>query len=267
MTTFFNGREFAREKEIEIKEEVADLKKKGVTPKLVSILVGDNPGSILYTSLKKKAAERIGAELQVISLSQSLSPEKIIKTIQKYNSDKKVHGIMVQMPLPKEIVNYKLSIINSIAPEKDVDGLRENSPFVPATVKAILQILEVSSIKYQVSKPKVVVVGAEGMVGKPLVKELRRINYEVKGVDLATSYQLQTTKAADVLISATGVAGLIKGDMLKEGAVVIDVGSPKGDIKFDEVSKKASFITPVPGGVGPVTISCLLENLIEAATI
>lgn len=264
MTTIFDGREFARKKEQKLKREISALKKRGVTPRLVSILVGNDPASTLYVSLKKKAAERIGCEMKIEKFSSVKSVNQLIQLIKKLNKDKKVHGIMVQLPLPKEIVNYKLSIVNSIALEKDVDGLRENSPFVPAAVRAVLQILDESRVK-KLANPRTVVVGASGMVGRPLMKELKIKNYELRGYDIKTKNLGAKTLKADILISATGVPELIKGDMVKNGAVVIDVGSPVGDVRSNEVVEKASFITPVPGGVGPVTISCLLENLVIAA--
>lgn len=264
----FDGREFAKKKEELLKRKVEVLRQKGITPKLVSILVGDDPASALYVSLKKKAAERIGAELQIISLSSSTSGEEIREKINEYSNDKKTHGIMVQLPLPKEIVNSKLSIINSIASNKDIDGLREESPFVPATVKAVLSILDeaASVLNLDLDSKLFTVVGSEGMVGSRLISALAARGQKVEKVDIGTTELTAKLLKADILVSATGVPGLIKGDMVKEGAVVIDVGSPKGDVAFDEVSEKASFITPVPGGVGPVTIVSLLENLIYSAS-
>ena len=142
MTIIFDGREFAKKKEALLRNKVTNLLVHKVRPKLVSILVGDDPASVLYVSLKKKAAERIGAELEIRRWKSEVGYRSLIEEIRGLNKDKKVHGIMVQLPLPKKLVNYKLSIINSIAPEKDVDGLREDSQFLPATVKAILQILD-----------------------------------------------------------------------------------------------------------------------------
>lgn len=260
-TTIFNGKEFAGEKE-------KSLKKGGITPKLVSILIGDNPGSKFYLSLKKKAAERIGAELQVINLSSSTSSEKIIQTIQKYNKDKKIHGIMVQLPFPKNFTwDERQEVINSISPHKDVDGMREDSPFVAPVVKAVLQSIEEARLRVASARQakKVVVVGSKGFVGKKIMKELRTMNYELYGYDIDTKNLGKELLKADIIVSAAGVPDLIKGNMVKDGAVVIDVGSPKGDVAFDEISKKAAFITPVPGGIGPVTIACLLENLLIAA--
>lgn len=257
-TIIFRGREFAQKREAQLAKKVEKLKEQGITPKLVSILIGDDPASILYTNLKKKVANRVGAEFSIINFPISTKPQRIIQTIKQFNKDDKVHGIMVQLPLPKGLTNSKLLITNSIAPSKDVDGLRAASEFIPATVKAVVLIMKEAS-KYLFDK--VVVVGSTGMVGKPLVKLLRDLEYKVVGVDINTKNLEEKTKKADLVISATGVPGLIKKNMVKEGVVIIDVGSPKGDVD-PEVYKKASFYTPVLGGVGPVTIVSLLDNLI-----
>lgn len=274
MMVIFDGREFAKKKEQELRIKTQDLRGRGIIPKLATILVGDDPASHLYVSLKKKAAERIGARLEVISLSQSIEPNKIINSIKGLNEDETVHGIMVQLPLPSSLKPKAKSIINTIDLKKDVDGLRENSLFIPATVKAILQILTEA---LKIVRPplrgnpcKVVVIGAGGEVGRRLMnvikKDLRFKNLEIEGYDIETVDIRAKTKGSDILISATGVPGLIKGDMVKDGVIVIDVGSPKGDFDFESISKKASFITPVPGGVGPFTISCLLQNLVDSVS-
>lgn len=264
----FDGRTYARQKEEELKLQVEELKKKGITPKLASILVGNNPASILYTSLKKKAAERIGVEMEVLEFDEGIKIEALTFRIDKLNTDPTIHGIMVQLPLPEGIKDHESGIRNAIFPTKDVDGLRDDSKFVPATVKGILSILDYALKHVRLflgSTLKVAVFGAEGMVGKPLVRELRNRGYEVSEIDISTKKDEPIIMNSDILISATGVPNLIKGNMVKEGGVVIDVGSPQADIEFDSVSKKASFITPVPGGVGPVTIVSLLENLVSAA--
>jgi len=275
----FDGRQFALQKASELVGEIAKLKKKGVAPKLASIVIGDEGGGRLYQSLKKKAAERIGAKVEIKSLSSSINLEEVVNLIKKLNADKLVHGIMVQLPLPKKFSQSdRDKIISAIAKEKDVDGLRDDSPYLAPAVKAVLAAIK-ETPPLKVRSYKVVVVGAEGFVGQKIVKVLKGKGYQVDGVDIETKDPVKPqqgwshrvslklkTKNADILISATGREGLITGNMVKSGAVVIDVGSPKGDVKFDEVVKKASFMTPVPGGIGPVTISCLLENLVEAAS-
>jgi methylenetetrahydrofolate dehydrogenase (NADP+)/methenyltetrahydrofolate cyclohydrolase len=262
----FDGKKFAAEKEATLAVRILGLKARGVYPKLASILVGNNSASQLYVNLKKKAAERIGAEVDIYLIKENSKPEDIILLIKTLNEDKTVHGIMVQMPLPGALLNSRLQVINAIKPEKDVDGLKENSSFLHPTSKAVIQIIDEAKkqVPLKDSPCKVVVVGATGMVGRPLVRELKDEKYEVIECNAETSKLKEKTLQGDILVSTTGVPGIIKGNMVKAGAIVVDVGSPKGDVDFAEVSKKASFISPVPGGVGPVTISCLLENLLSA---
>jgi methylenetetrahydrofolate dehydrogenase (NADP+)/methenyltetrahydrofolate cyclohydrolase len=287
----FDGKRAATEKETSLKKEIADLKKKGITPKLVSILVGRNYASKLFLSLKKKAAKRVSVKLEIKKLSASKSVSQLVKLIKDLNQNDNVHGIMVQLPLPQNFSSTdRKKVISAIAPEKDVDGMRDDSQYLAPVVKAVLMTIREAS-NYIVRPPlrgnpyKVVVVGAEGFVGAKIVKVLKEMpclpagrGYEVKGVDINTKDPVkprqgrgngaslkQKTKSADILISATGQVGLIKGDMIKQGAVVVDAGAPRGDVLFEDVVNKASFIIPVPGGIGPVTIACLLENLVEAA--
>jgi len=245
MSIIFAGRAFASKKEKELKEKVQELKKKGINPTLASILVGEDPASKLYVALKGKAAERAGIKLEVFDS---------VDVIEDLNKDPRFQGIMIQLPLPQEFKARSQEIVNTISPQKDVDGLRGDSKFLHPTSKAVVDILKEAEKELNLNPKSVCVVGSGGMVGAPLVKELKRLGYEL----------IEERNQADVLISCTGVAGLITADMVKDGAIVIDVGSPKGDVDFAGVSPKAAFITPVPGGVGPVTISCLLENLISA---
>ncbi len=268
MSIIFNGRAFAEEKIKKLGKEIAKLKNRGIYPKLASVLVGEDPASLLYVSLKKKKAEAIGAEMDIYLLKEKETLENILTLIDTLNSDFSVCGIMVQLPLPSKFSkDDKERIINSIKKEKDVDGLKEDSLFLHPTSKAVIDVIDESkkNINYG-SNPVVCVLGATGMVGKPLVKELKKEGYKVTECNHDTGDLKEKTSKADILISATGVPSLITCDMVKNGATVIDVGSPKGDVDFETVSKKTSFITPVPGGIGPITISCLLENLIEASS-
>lgn len=256
----FGGREFARKKELELVERVKQLTR---MPKLVSIVVGDNLTSHLYVDLKGEVAKRVGIQFKKIEFkvkSEKLKVEEIINIINKLNGDDLVTGIMVQMPLPQDIRDKTFDIVSAIAAEKDVDGLTGKGQFLPATVKAILDIL--GEIKVDVADRKVVVVGRSMIVGKPLAEELVRKGAKMTVAHSQTPDLGAVTRKAEILISATGKPNLIKKDMVKPGAIVIDVGEPKGDVAHD-VRKVASWITPVPGGVGPVTVACLMENVVE----
>lgn len=266
---FFDGKKIALEKEVELKKDVGRLRKKGVTPKLVSIVVGDIRGGEFYQKLKKKAAQRVGAVVNIVSLKIDTSLKEIIEKIEFYNSNDKVYGVMVQLPLPENLKPKTNYLLNAIDPKKDVDGLREDSMFLAPAVKAILAALIEASYVLSASSRlntglKIVVVGAKGFEGRKITRVLKEMGYKVKGVDIETKDLKLITKKMDIVISATGKADLIKMDMVKEGCAVIDVGAPYGDVD-KKVYKKAAFVSPVPGGIGPVTISMLLENLIEAA--
>lgn len=263
--TVFDGRAFASEKIEELKIISAGVRSRGVVPHLASILIGDDEASHLYVQLKKKKAEEIGAELDPYFLPEKTELSTVLTLIDTLNSDENVQGIMVQLPIPGELGEHKEEIINKISNEKDIDGLRGDSKFLHPTSKAIMDILAMalSGVKIEKSAITVCVVGSTGMVGMPLVKELKHEGYKVLEANGKTEDLSSITLKANVLISATGVPGLIKPEMVKKDVIVIDVGSPSGDFNSD-VEKKALFFTPVPGGVGPVTIACLLENLVEA---
>lgn len=273
--TVFDGKAFAAEKERFLRGSVADLKSVGVTPKVVAILTQPDPASQLYVRLKQKAAERVGIEVEIFEVFSSRRDYRyLLNLIGVFNRDKTIHGIMIQLPLARRFLPYEAKLLNAIVPEKDVDGLRNETPFVPATIKAIISIIEEATHKVLLRKPPpVFVVGSEGAVGKALIRELTKLGYAVTGYDkkpLADWRDLWGVPSfmslkADVVVSATGTPGLIEARHIAKGAAVIDVGSPLGDVRFKEVKPKASFITPVPGGVGPVTIVSLLENTVQAA--
>lgn len=252
----FDGRKFALRKEKVLAKRVLDLKASGIYPHLASIVVGDSPASAMYVEMKKKRAEAIGIQVSVYKVPLNAKVEDVISLINFLNTDPDFTGIMIQMPIPGDLAKFESDFINLIDPKKDVDGLKKDSKFLHPTSKAVIEIIEFAK-----GSGTICVVGATGMVGAPLVKELKKSNYKVIECDIKTTGLKGYTTQADILVSATGVPDLIKADMVKKGAIVIDVGSPKGDVDFDGVSKIAEFITPVPGGVGPVTISCLLENL------
>jgi methylenetetrahydrofolate dehydrogenase (NADP+) / methenyltetrahydrofolate cyclohydrolase len=267
-TMIFDGRAFAADRERKLKKEVFKLKKKGIVPRLVTFMVGDNTASKLYVDLKKKKAREMGCELLIIWLSETVKKEELIRRIEGYNKDKKVHGIMIQIPLPDNFsIDNREEVINSISKTMDVDGLRKNSPFLTPTVKSVLYALKKAVLVVPLKERicKVVIVGYSGFEGGKIYRVLKEMEYEVDGVDSKTKNLKNKTKNADILISATGQPGLIRKDMIKKGSIVIDVGSPKGDVMKEEVVGKASFLSSVPGGIGPVTIISLLENLVESA--
>lgn len=258
MSIIFDGKAFAEKKILELDKEVARLKNLGIHLKLASILVGEDPASKLYVSLKKKKVESMGAEMDAYYLKEKEPLENILTLIDTLDFDPTVYGIMVQLPLPLAIKPQTLTIIDSIKREKDVDGLREDSPFVHPTAMAVLQVIQEARLRLASARQAktICVIGKTGMVGSALLKEIKRTNYKL----------VEKPEGADILVSATGSPNIIKANMVKEGAVVIDVGSPKGDVD-PSCYKIAGFVTPVPGGIGPITISCLLENLIETSRV
>ncbi|MEJ2348020.1 MAG: bifunctional 5,10-methylenetetrahydrofolate dehydrogenase/5,10-methenyltetrahydrofolate cyclohydrolase [Patescibacteria group bacterium] len=265
-THIFKGKKFASLKENKLKEKTNDLKEKGIIPKLISIQIGENKGSSLYLSLKQKAAERIGAILEIKKFSEDEQVEEIARFIKELNKNNKIHGIMVQLPISKNLSERQNEIINSISPEKDIDGMLANGPFLTPTVRAVMLAMEDASKVLNLSgNEKIIVLGSKGFVGSRIIKALKGSGYSVEGVDIENRDEGRV-KEADIVVSAIGQPGFIRRDMVKEGVIVIDVGAPKGDVDFEEVSKKASYITPVPGGIGPMTIACLMENLIEATS-
>ena len=271
MAKVFDGKELALEKQKTLTRQVAAFKKKyKLTPKLASILVGDNPAAKLYLSLKQKAAKKVGIDFIEKKFEDNESVDKIYHYIKRRNIDKETNGIMIQLPLPAKIDSFWLT--SKIDPGKDVDCLTpENfgllamnkSIFLPATVKAILEIIKDRVVELEGCR--VTIVGASDIVGKPLALHLSNLGATVTLCRSKTKILSRHTLKADILVSATGVPGLIKKNMVKNRAIVIDVGSPEGDVDFSEVEKVASFITPVPGGVGPLTVVCLLENVFQAA--
>lgn len=258
MAIVFDGKEFAREKEEKLK---AEIKKKKITPKIVSILVGDDKASALYTKLKKEAAGRVGVKFVINSKLSSY--KEIIEKIKELNEDDSVNGIMVQLPLPTNLRSKTQSILNTINKRKDVDGLTHNSPFMPASVKAIKSIVEFAVNGMPYFGKKAAVIGAKGMVGRKTVEVLTKMGYKVTECDKDTRDLYAKLNGVDLVVSATGVNNLIRGEIIKEGVIAIDVGAPRGDFDFKSVEPRSSFITPVPGGVGPVTIISLFENLCQ----
>lgn len=264
----FDGKAYAKDLEQKLTQQVASLVKK---PKIVSVIVGDDPASILYTKLKKSAAERVGIEFEVVRLDSLIETKAITQAIEKFGADETVTGVMVQLPLPNDSKGETLKVLKSIPLTKDVDGLRwEESGIQPATVKAVISIL--NKIGEQgnpdLFERKFVVIGARGAVGRPLTHFLRSMDIGVSEVEWDTPNPSEIVQWAEVVISCVGKAGIVTDEMVPDGAVVIDVGMSEVEGKVvgdmtQEVYQRASLAVPVPGGVGPVTIACLLENTLE----
>lgn len=285
--TIIDGRKAAAEIRAELKQKTAHLKSMGIVPGLAVILVGDNPASRSYVTSKEKACAEIGILSDDNRLPENTTELQLLNLIQRLNNNPQIHGILVQLPLPKHIDENK--VIMAINPDKDVDGFTPvnvgrlvigQKCFLPCTPNGILQLLNRHSIN--TDGAHVVVVGRSNIVGKPIANLLiQKADYGNATVTLCHTHTKNLpafTRQADILIAATGRAHTITADMVREGATVIDVGvnrvpapdTPKGyrlvgDVDFDNVSQKAAFITPVPGGVGPMTITMLLFNTIQAA--
>lgn len=270
------GRKTARSLEIKLKDKVAQMVLKyGRAPKLVVVLVGDNPASLSYVKSKEKACKRTGIDSKTYRLPKTINEDDLLEVIKNLNADESVDGFIIQLPLPKQIDENK--ILNEVSPEKDVDGLNlinagklmnRQKGFIPATPKGIMMLLDYYEIKLK--GKHAVVVGRSNIVGSPMAKLLLNKDATVTICHRYTSDLAFYTKQADILVVATGVVNLIKKEMVKEGAVVVDVGINRvddkivGDVDFINVKDKTSYITPVPGGVGPMTISALIHNTMEA---
>lgn len=272
-----DGRELAKKTRIELKKKVNKLyEKRGVYPGLTVVLVGENPASATYVRNKEKFAGRVNIVSNTIKLPKETTQEELLKVIEKLNDDKKVHGILVQLPLPGHIDDH--SVINAISPQKDVDGfhilnsgklLTGQESLRPCTPSGIIRLIESAGI--DIKGKNAVVVGRSNIVGKPAALLLLEKHATVTVCHSRTKNLKDVTKSADILVVAIGRKEMITGDMIKDGAVVIDVGSNYdenmvqfGDVKFDEAKDVAAYITPVPGGVGPMTIAMLLSNTVEA---
>ena len=273
-----DGKKIASEIFVELTEKIARFPR---TIGLAFLLVGDHPASKSYVQMKKNACAKIGIRSLVRELSKDLSQEELLAEIDLLNQDPSIDGILVQLPLPKQIDTQ--TIARAIDPEKDVDGfhplnmgkllLGDEDGFIPCTPRGILLLLERSKIN--VEGKHVVIAGRSNIVGKPLaallVQKKTGCNATVTIVHRCSENFLEITQQAELLVAAIGVPQFIRGEMVKQGAVVIDVGINRvgkkivGDVDFDSVAPKASFLTPVPGGVGPMTIALLMQNTVEGA--
>ena len=288
MPNLIDGRAIAEEVYVDLRSEIAEVKTKGVTPGLAVVLVGDDPASRAYVRSKDKMCRELGLHSLKLELPASTTQTELLNRVEELNADSNIHGILVQSPPPAHI--DEAAIVRALDPRKDVDGFHpENvaklvldapSGFVPCTPLGVMRLLIESKIN--INGAHVVILGRSMIVGKPLalllMQKNEKANATVTVVHSRSRDLGEITRSADIIIAAIGRAGFVKPDHVREGAVVIDVGINRvedaaaergyrlvGDVAFDEVSKKASAITPVPGGVGPMTIAMLMSNTVKAA--
>lgn len=276
MTKIIDGKLISAQIKNELRDEVTHMKEQGLLPCLAVIQVGKDPASSVYVNNKKKACAYIGIESLSYELDETITQEELLSIIKELNNDKKVNGILVQLPLPKHIDENV--VIQTILPEKDVDGFHPTTVgnmcigadgFLPCTPAGVIQLLKRSGISLE--GKDCVVIGRSNIVGKPMAMLLLRENATVTITHSKTKDLKEVTKRADILIVAIGKPKFITSEYVKEGAVVIDVGIHRdennklcGDVDYDDVSAKVSAITPVPGGVGPMTIAMLMENCVKS---
>lgn len=277
MAKLIDGKELAKKIRMNLKNEVDELKNMGINPKLAVIMVGDDKASKVYVKNKSKACEEIGIEYEEFLMEDNISMEELLKLIENLNNRKDIHGILLQSPIPKNLqIN---EAFNKISYKKDVDGFNPinvgklsigEDCFISCTPFGVVKMLEEYNIETQ--GKNVVIIGRSNIVGKPLIQCMLQKNATVTVCHSKTENIKEITKDADILIAALGKAKFVTSDMVKDGAVIIDVGINRnddgkivGDVDFENVEKKASYITPVPGGVGPMTIAMLMTNVVKAA--
>jgi methylenetetrahydrofolate dehydrogenase (NADP+)/methenyltetrahydrofolate cyclohydrolase len=278
MGKILNGKELAARLNSELKTKITlDYQRTGVKPKLAAILVGDDPASELYIRIKRKTCAEIGIDSILINLNGEATNAELFTKISELNKDTTVHGIILQLPLPVKFKPFTIEFIDKIDPLKDVDGLHPinkgklfdyNEEIVPATPKGIITLLE--SYNVELKGKHVVIINRSNLVGKPLIFMFLKRNATVTICHTSTSDLESHIKKADILVVAIGQPDFITKDKIKEGVVIIDVGTSRvngktrGDVKFDDVFDKCSWITPNPGGIGPMTVSFLLQNTYNA---
>jgi len=277
MATIIDGKKLAQEIRADLKVKCEELKENGINPKLAVIMVGDNKASQVYVRNKSKACNDVGVEFEEFLLDANTEQKELIELIEKLNQDDSIHGILLQSPIPEHLdIN---EAFRTISPEKDVDGFHpvnvgklclNQDTFVSCTPFGIMKMFEAYDI--DLTGKNVTIIGRSNIVGKPLIQCCLNKNATVTVCHSKTKDLKQHTQNADVVIAAIGKSKFVTADMIKEGAVVIDVGINRGedgkltgDVDFENVSKKASYITPVPGGVGPMTIAMLMNNVIKAS--
>lgn len=277
MGQIIDGKQLAKKIQEDVTHEVAELAKQNLQPGLAVVLVGDNQASRTYVRNKQKRTEEAGMKSVLIELPEDISEAKLLETVEDLNNDVTIHGILVQLPLPKHISEDK--VIDTIIPEKDVDGFHPinvgnlyvgKEAFVPCTPAGIIELIK--STGTAIEGQRAVVIGRSNIVGKPVAQLLLQENATVTIAHSRTKDLPAVAREADILVVATGLAKFIKKDAIKPGAVVIDVGMDRdennklcGDVDFEDVKDTAGYITPVPGGVGPMTITMLLANTLKAA--
>jgi methylenetetrahydrofolate dehydrogenase (NADP+)/methenyltetrahydrofolate cyclohydrolase len=275
--TILDGKALSTKIRSQVKQDVEKLQKNGVTPGLAVILVGSDPASAAYVNMKSKACKEAGIYSIVHEMPETISQENMLEIINMMNKNPNIDGILVQLPLPKHINTTE--ILEAIIPEKDVDGFHPYNVgrvvagldgFIPATPYGVMELLKEYDIN--VEGKDVCVVGASNIVGKPMATLMLNANATVDICHIYTKDLKEHTLKADIICVGVGVVNLIKEDMVKDGAIIVDIGINRldngklvGDVDFENVSQKSSYITPVPGGVGPMTIAMLLKNTIKSA--
>ncbi|MCD6435556.1 MAG: bifunctional methylenetetrahydrofolate dehydrogenase/methenyltetrahydrofolate cyclohydrolase FolD [Clostridiales bacterium] len=274
--SIIDGKAISTKLKEELTQEVAKLKEVGIIPGLAVIIVGNDPASKTYVNSKEKNAEKMGLYSAKYQLDEMVTEKELLNLIDDLNNDMKVHGILVQLPLPKHIDSKK--VLNSISVEKDVDGFHPENigkmiigdkAFLPCTPNGVIKILEYENV--EIAGKHAVIIGRSNIVGKPMAALLLERDATVTVCHSKTKNLSEISNTADIIVAAVGRPNFVKADMVKEGAIIIDVGINRvdgklvGDVDFDSVKEKASLITPVPGGVGPMTIAMLMYNTVESA--
>ncbi len=279
MAQIIDGKAISAKVKAEVREEADALKAKGISIGLAVVIVGNNPASRVYVNNKKKACAEVGFESSEYALPEETTQEELLALVDKLNNDDKVNGILVQLPLPSQI--DEKAVINAIRPEKDVDAFHPvnvgkimigDFAFLPCTPAGVMELIKSTGV--DISGKECVVIGRSNIVGKPMAMLLLHKNGTVTICHSKTKNLAEVCRRADILVAAVGRANFVTADMIKEGAVVIDVGMNRlengklcGDVNFAECSEKAGYITPVPGGVGPMTIAMLMRNTLTSAKI
>ena len=273
LVTILEGRTPATQIKNKVKNEVTNLRKDGVRPTICVIQVGEDPASTIYLKRKKEFAQSVGIKEISLQFSQNITQQELIDKIKKLNQDPSINAIMVQLPLPEQI--NEQAIFETIDPKKDVDGFhpynqgklwQESNQIMPATVRGILTLIDF--YKLNLVEKNALIIGRSVIVGKPLASQFLMRDATVTIAHSKTKNLADITKTADVIVSDVGRAGLITAEMIKQGAILLDVGINRikghvvGDIEFDECKTKASAITPVPGGIGPLTVASLMEQVV-----